>query len=80
MNMVSGFPYPTNTNVGGKVGRPRMSRGPTKSKRASVSTGTNNQNEDEDSDFDDADDGEDRGQGLGFSPTIQYVLFHSTST
>jgi len=68
--MVSGFPYPTipqgqSQGSGGKVGRPRMSRGPTRRKI---------KDDEYDSDFEEGDDGEgSRGQGLGFSPTIQYV-------
>ena len=71
--MVSGFPYPTPPVAGrGKVGRPRMSRGSTvRSAKA------RQRDEDDDSDFDDGDDVEEggsRAQGLGFSPTAQYVF------
>jgi len=70
--MVSGFPYPTPPIAGrGKVGRPRMSRGLTARSK------TRQRDEDDDSDFEDGDDveeGESRAQGLGFSPTAQYVF------
>jgi hypothetical protein len=73
--MVSGFPYPTPPVASrGKVGRPRMSRGLT-----GRSNKVRQRDEDDDSDFDDGDDVEEggsRAQGLGFSPTTQYV-FHS---
>jgi len=68
--MVSGFPYPT-PPVRGKVGRPGLSRGPTARSKA------RQRDEDDDSDFGDGDDVEEggsRAQGLGFSPTTQYVL------
>jgi hypothetical protein len=73
--MVSGFPYPTPPAVRGKVGRPRLSRGPTARSKA------RQRDEDDDSDFDEGDDVEEggsRAQGLGFSPTTQYV-FHQSS-
>ena len=68
--MVSGFPYST-PPIRGKVGRPKLSRGPTARSKA------RQRDEDDDSDFDDGDDVEEggsRAQGLGFSPTTQYVL------
>jgi len=71
--MVSGFLYPTPPVASrGKVGRPRLSRGP-----VSRSAKARQRDEDDDSDFDDGDDVEEGGskaQGLGFSPTTQYVL------
>jgi hypothetical protein len=69
--MVSGFPYPTPPVARGKVGRPRLSRGPTARSKA------RQRDEDDDSEFDEGDDVEEggsRAQGLGFSPTTQYVL------
>jgi hypothetical protein len=69
--MVSGFPYPTPPVARGKVGRPRLSRGPTARSKA------RQRDQDDDSDFDEGDDVEEggsRAQGLGFSPTTQYVL------
>jgi hypothetical protein len=73
--MVSGFPYPTPPVARGKVGRPRLSRGPTARSKA------RQRDEDDDSDFDDGDDVEEggsRAQGLGFSPTTQYVFYLSS--
>jgi hypothetical protein len=88
LGMVSVFPYPTSAMgggqsppLGGKASRPRMSRGPTtrtgrRSTVAPASIGNSSHNigggEDEDSDFEDGDDGP--TNGLGFSPTMQYVL------
>jgi hypothetical protein len=74
--MVSGFPYPTPPVARGKVGRPRLSRGPTARSKA------RQRDEDDDSDFDEGDDVEEggsRAQGLGFSPTTQYVFHLSLS-
>jgi hypothetical protein len=75
--MVSGFPYPTPPVARGKVGRPRLSRGPT-----ARSAKARQRDEDDDSEFDDGDDVEEggsRAQGLGISPTTQYV-FHQFFT
>lgn len=89
LGMVQGFPYPTASLPlqpagGARAGRPRMSRGTTarSNKRSSVGGasggGVGGGQEDDDSDFDEDDRDRDRNvgssTGLGFSPTIQYVL------
>jgi hypothetical protein len=93
LGMVQGFPYPTTSlpltqaqtpsGVGqGRAGRPRISRGLTRStKRVSLPGGGGRGGggvEDDDSDFDEDGDGDRQvgsSTGLGFSPTVQYVFF-----